>query len=123
MNANGNITVRIGVASILENANDQMSHGLQANFGIKDLGLPAVFTSDIDVSDGEMLKSTLESARTEMSTGSDQIPTNTLKCIAKSKRQNGNTFIRCKERAVRGCQFCPLHLPVRKSQTKIHQCN
>ena len=112
LNAKGNITIRIGVAGILENANAQMSHGLQANFGIRDLGLPHVFTSDIDVSDAEMLSSTLKNARSEMSRGAETVPTNTLKCIAKAKRMNGNTFIRCKEPAVRGGQFCPLHLQV-----------
>ena len=112
LSSKGNITVRVGIASILENANAQMVHGLQANFGIRDLGLPHVFSSDIDVSDVEMLSSTLGKARTEMSRGAEAVPTNTLKCIAKTKRANGNTFIRCREQAVRGCQFCPLHLQV-----------
>ena len=89
-----------------------MSHGLQANFGIKDLSLPTVFTSDIDVSDGEMLRSTLESAREEMTRDVDLFPSNSLKCIAKRKRPNGKTFVRCSQRAVQGDQFCPLHLQV-----------
>ena len=89
-----------------------MSHGLQANFGLRDLGLPHVFTSDINVSDGETLLSTLESAREEMTMDADTVPTNTLKCIAKRKRPNGRTFVKCSNRAVRGDQFCPLHLQV-----------
>ena len=120
LSTNGNISVRIGVAGILENANAQMVHGLQANFGIRDLGLPAIFTSDIDVSDGEMLRSTLESAREEITRDAQITPTNTLKCIAKRKRPNGRTFVKCSLRAVRGDQYCPLHLQViHVKKTKI----
>ena len=113
MSNDGEMSVRVGVASILEDANDQMNHGLTANFGIKSLGLPAILDSEIDVSDGEMLRSTLEKAREEVTTGAGEVPTTTLKCIAKRLRPNGKTFVKCSHRAVNGDQFCPLHLQVR----------
>ena len=79
------VEVRIGVAGILEDANAQLQHGLTANFGVRNAGLPAVFQSDIDVSDGEMLKSTLENARNEITNKVDEIPTTLFRCIAKKQ--------------------------------------
>ena len=108
------VLVRTGVAGILEEANKQMSHGLGANFGVRNAGMPAIAASDIDVSDGEALRSTLESAREEMTINPDAVPTTTLKCIAKRLRPNGRTWVKCKERTVKGDMYCPLHLQVNK---------
>ena len=107
----GEVNVRVGVASILEDANAQMQHGLVANFGVKNLGHPAVFESEIDVSDNELLISTLEKARKEVSLGTES-PTTTLKCIAKRLRPNGRTYVRCQNFAIKCNQYCPLHLQV-----------
>ena len=106
------VEVRIGVAGILEDANAQLQHGLTANFGVRNAGLPAVFQSDIDVSDGEMLKSTLENARNEITNKVDEIPTTLFRCIAKRLRPNGKTWVRCENRCIRGEQYCPIHLQV-----------
>ena len=115
MITSGEIEVRPGVSGILEEANQQMTHGLAAQFGIRNMGLPAVFQSDIDMSDGETLRSTIQDARKEMLNNPDEIPTTTLRCIAKRMRPNSNTrqnWYRCDNRAVRGDQYCPLHLQV-----------
>ena len=108
----GEVTVRIGIAGILEEANDQLSHGLTANFGLKNLSLPAVFASDIDVSDAEALLSTLQSARGELSQGEEMTPKPILRCIAKRMKPNQKNFVRCNKPAVINDQFCPLHLCV-----------
>ena len=79
---NKNVQVRVGIAGILEGAEDQWYHGLGANFGIKNAGLPAILESDIDISDGDTLRSTLKSARGEMMHDADRLPTTLLKCIA-----------------------------------------
>ena len=109
------LMVRPGVSGILEEANQQMQHGLGAHFGIKSMGLPAIFQSDIDMSDGETLRSTIQDARNEMLHHPDEIPTTTLRCIAKRLRPNSRSrqnWYRCDNRAVRGDQYCPLHLQV-----------
>ena len=108
------INIRCGVAGILEDANLQMSHGLGANFGVKKVGLSAICESDIDVSDGEALKSSLENARRELRDNTNVVPTTTLRCIAKRKRLTGKNWIRCAMKAVKGDQYCPLHLQVNK---------
>ena len=106
----GDGDIRQGVAGILADANTQMLNGLIGNFGIKDQGLPAIFSSDIDVSDAEMLTSTLTAARKEMTMDHSQTMVSTLKCVAKRKRPNGKSFIRCNQPTIRGEQYCPLHL-------------
>ena len=87
----GEAELRVGVAGILADANIQMLGGLLANFGIQDGTLPAIYESDIDTSDAEMLASTLERARKEMeSVQTLKMPT--LKCIARRPRPNGRSW-------------------------------
>ena len=108
------MVIRFGEASILAEANDQLSHGLVANFGVKNAGLPAIFESDIDVSDNEALRATLNNARKELSNNTDQMPMAALKCIAKRLRPNGKTWVKCEQKCIRGEQYCPVHLQVRQ---------
>ena len=120
LTAAGEIVLRIGVRGMIEDANSQMTHGLAAQFGVKNLGLPAVYGSDIDTSDGESLRVTLENARQEISQGSGNYPTTTLKCIAKRMKLDGKHFVKCGKQAIRGDQFCPTHLcEGRRSQKNI----
>ena len=81
-----------------------------ANFGIQDQSLPAIFSSDVDASDAEMLISTLEKARKELGTLPEKKVEPTLKCTAKRQRNSGRAWVRCERKAVQGDQFCPIHL-------------
>ena len=45
-----------------------------------------------------------------MSQAADSKVTSTLKCIARRQRPSGKGWVRCNKLAVRGDQFCPLHL-------------
>ena len=105
----GQAEMRVGIAGILADANIQLMGGLLANFGLTDASLPAIYESDIDTSDAEMLASTLERARKEMESV-QTITMPTLKCIARRQRPNGRSWVKCTNNAIRGDQYCPIHL-------------